>query len=78
MISKLYKRALRIVLNDQTSDFEPLLTENSIISKHHWNIQTLTKEAYKIQNNIAPPIMETILERETIPYNLWNPQEFEM
>ena len=25
-------------------------------------------KAYKIQNNIAPPTMKTILERKSIPY----------
>lgn len=33
-------------------------------------------ETYKIQNNLAPLIMETVLERKTIPQNLRNPQEF--
>ena len=32
-------------------------------------------EAYKIQNNFAPPIMETMLERKAIPYDLKNPQD---
>ena len=31
MINQLYKRALRIVLIDQTSNFETLLVENSDI-----------------------------------------------
>ena len=33
-------------------------------------------DVYKIQNNLAPPIMETMFERKTIPYNLRIPKEF--
>ena len=33
-------------------------------------------DVYKIQNKLAPLIMETMLERKTIPYNLRNLQGF--
>ena len=49
-------------LNNQTSNFETLLAESSDICSHHKNIQTLMTEAYKIQNNLAPPIIGTMLE----------------
>ena len=75
MINKLHGRAIRNVLNDQTRNFETLLAETSNICNHHRNIQTLKIEAYKIQNNLAPPKLETMLERKTIPYNLRDPQE---
>ena len=70
------KRALRIALNDQTGDFKTLLAESSNIFNHHKNIQTLMTDVYKIQNKLAPLIMETMLERKTIPYNLRNLQGF--
>ena len=38
MINKLNGRALRIVLNDQTSNFETLLIESSGVYNHHRNI----------------------------------------
>ena len=69
MIKKLHERVFRIVLYDQTSNFETLLVGSNICN-HHRNIQALMTEAYKIQNNLAPPTMQTILERKTIPYNL--------
>lgn len=34
-------------------------------------------ETYKIQNNLATPIMETMFERKTIPYSFRNTQEFQ-
>ena len=33
-------------------------------------------DVYKTQNNLAPPKMETMFERKTIPYNLRIPKEF--
>ena len=51
------------------------LVQSSDICNDQRNIPTLMTEAYKIQNNLAHPIMETMLERKTIPYNLRNPQE---
>ena len=48
MIYKLNEKALRIVLNDQASNFKTLLVESSDISNHHRDIQTLTTETHKI------------------------------
>ena len=63
MIKKLPERALIIVLNDKTSNFETLFAESRDICNHHKNIQTIKIEAYKIQNNLALPIMKTRLEK---------------
>ena len=63
MIIKLLKRALIIVLNDKTSNFETLFAESRDICNLHKKNQTLKIEAYKIQNNLALPIMETRLEK---------------
>lgn len=62
-INNLNERALRILLNDQTSNLETLLLESSDICNNHRNIQTLMTETYKMPNNISPPIMETMLEK---------------
>ena len=52
MIKKLHERTLRIVLNNQTSNFEMLLVENSNIFNHARNIQTLMMEAYQMQTTL--------------------------
>ena len=75
IIYKLHKRSLKIVLNDQTSNFKMLLVQSSDICNDQRNIPTLMTEAYEIQNNPVPLTMETMLGRKTIPYNLRNPQE---
>ena len=46
MIDKLHERALRIVLNNQTINFETLLAESSDICNHHRNIQKLMTERH--------------------------------
>ena len=72
MFNKIYERALRIVLNDNISDFEPMLRNMNDITIDHRNIQTLTIELFKIKYDLAPPIMDSMLNRRTICYNFRN------
>ena len=76
MINKIHERALRIVLNDHFSDFETMLLNMNDITIHHRNIQTLMIELFKIKYDLAPPIMDSLLNRRTICYNFRNLQEF--
>ena len=43
---KNHKRALRVILNDHTSDFDALFQNNNDTCNHHRNIQTLMVEIY--------------------------------
>ena len=76
MINKLHERSLRIVLNDYSSNFNILLENNNDISNHHRNIQALLIEVFKMKDELAPPIMESILNKRFKTYNLRNFQEF--
>ena len=78
MINKIHERALRIVLNDNISDFETMLRNMNDITIHHRNIQTLMIELFKIKYDLAPPIMDSMLNRRTICYNFRNLQEFQL
>ena len=78
MINKIHERALRIVLNDHISDFETMLRNINEITIHHRNIQTLMIELFKIKHDLAPPIMDSMLNRRTICYNFRNLQEFQL
>ena len=62
----------RIVLNDYFRDFETM----NDITIHYRNIQTLMTELSKIKYDLAPPIMDSLLNRITICYNCRNLQEF--
>ena len=76
MINKLHERSLRIILNDYSSDFNILLENNNDICNHHRNIQALLTEVFKIKNELASPIMESILNFKRFnTYNLRNFQE---
>ena len=76
MINKVHERALMVLLGDNLSDFESLLQNNKDICSHHKNIQTLMTEMFKIKNELAPPIVDSMLERRNKSYNLRNFQEF--
>ena len=76
MISKLHERSLRIILNNYSSDFNILLENNNDICNHHRNIQTLLIEVFKMENELSPPIMESILSKRFSTYNLRSFQEF--
>ena len=79
MIKKVYERALtlRIVLNDNIIDFENVLRNMNDITIHHKNIQTLMTELFKIKYDLAPLIMDSLLNKRTVCYNFRNLQEFQ-
>ena len=76
MIKRVHERALRVILGDDLSEFESLLQNNREIRSHHKNIQSLMIEIFKIKNELAPPIMDSMFERRNEPYNLRNFQKF--
>ena len=63
MINKVHKRALRVNLGDDLSDFKFLLQNNKDIWSHHKNIQSIMIEFFKTKNELAPPIMDSMFER---------------
>ena len=69
MINKLHERSLRSILNDYSSD-------NNDTCNHHRNIQALLIEVFKMKNELAPPIMESISNKRFNTYNLRNFHEF--
>ena len=76
MINRVHQRALRVILGDDLSDFESLLQNNRDVRSHHKIILSLMIEMFKIKNESAPPIMDSMFERRNEPYNLRNFQEF--
>ena len=59
-INKLHERSLRVILNDYPSKFNILLENNNDISNHHRNIQALLIKVFKMKNELALPIMESV------------------
>ena len=56
-INLLHERALRIIYNDQISSFQELLDKGNSFTVHHFNIQSLAIEMFKVVNNIAATII---------------------
>ena len=56
---------------------ETILLNMNDMTIHHGNIQTLMIELFKIKYVLAPPIMDSLLNRRTICYNFRNLQEFQ-
>ena len=77
MINKVHESALRVLLNDNESDFETLMQINNDVCNHHRNIQAHLIEIFKIKKDFAPAIMGSILKGRTNIYNVRNFQEFE-
>ena len=70
MINKLHERSLRIILNDYSREFNILLENNNDICNHHRNIQALLIEVFKMKNELAPSIMESIFNKRFDAYTL--------
>ena len=52
-INQLREKALRLAYSDYEPTFEDLLTKDGSFTNHHYNIQTLAIELYKVYNNIS-------------------------
>ena len=75
-INSIHERALRITYNDRKSSFEELLRKDNTVSIHHRNLQLLATEIFKIENNMAPEILNEISQNRTSPYDLWKTSSF--
>ena len=75
-INKLPKKSFRIILNDYSCDFDELLRNNNDIYNPHRNIPALLINVFKMKNELAPQIMESVLKWRINTYNLRNFQEF--
>lgn len=76
MISKIHKRSLSLILDDEINSFADTLGKNIDITNHQRNIQVLMTELFKIMNNSAPPIMYNMFNPRVNNFNLRNFKEF--
>ena len=59
-INKIQERALRIMYNDYSSDYQELLDKDNSITFHQRNLQHLSVEIYKTKMGLNPPFMRDI------------------
>ena len=69
-INRLHERALRFVYDDYSSSFAELLKVDNSFTIHHYNIQTLCIELYKVYNNLSQTVFSELFTKNEISYNL--------
>ena len=65
-INKLHERALRLVYDDYLSAFEELLEKDNSLTVHHYNIQTLCIEPYKVFSGQSQTIFSDLLKEKIL------------
>ena len=77
-INKIHGKALRLVYKNETfSSFDDLLKRDKSVSIHQKNLQILTTEIYKTNNDLVPKIMKDTFHFIQKPYNLRNDPELQ-
>lgn len=71
VINKTRELSLRPILNDHNSDFIERLQEIKDLANHRKNIQVLLTEAFKKIKNLAPLIMEGMVNTKSNNNNLF-------
>ena len=59
-INLLHERAPRMIYNDKISLFQELLDRDNSFTVHHFSVQSLAIEMFKVINNIAATIMDNL------------------
>ena len=65
-INRLHERALRALLNDETSIFNDMLSKSNNTTVHVKNIQKLMIEFYKYLYGLLAPIMKEVFTKRLL------------
>ena len=74
LTNKLQERALRVTYNDYDSRFSILLEMPNESTNHIKNVKVLMTEIYKFLNDLSPPIINDIFQKQENYYSLRNPR----
>ena len=69
-ISRIHKRALRVLLDDYDAPFPYLLLRSNEKTVHVQNLERLMVEIYKTLNHENPLFLSELFQRGEIRYNL--------
>ena len=68
-MAKAQEQALRFVYEDFISSYEDLLRKTGLPSLHIRRMRTMAIEAFKILNEMCPPILANLVEKRSSSYN---------
>ena len=68
-INKIHERALRIVFNDNNSNFKDLLKKSNSVSIHHRNLQHIAIEIYEALNGLFTTLMSELFKIKVRKYD---------
>ena len=74
LINKFQDQALKVKYNDYDSRFSEPLEISNESTTHIKNIKVLMTEIYKFLNDLSPPIMNGIFQKQENYYSLRNPR----
>ena len=66
----LHERVLKMIYNNQISSFQELLEEDNSFTVHHFNIQSLAIDMFKVINNIAATIIDDLFATSLLQSSL--------
>ena len=64
---------MRAVFLDKTSSYEELLVKAKLHTLNNKFLQNIAILMYKVQNDLAPKLLQGLFERQITGYNLGNP-----
>ena len=70
LVNNVHERALRIIYDDHNSSYSELLMTKNEPTIHQQNITILTKEIYKFENDLSPPLIGDMFHDRKTNYNL--------
>ena len=76
LINRIHERALRLVYNDYSSDFDSLLVMDNSVTIHHRNILALSLGIYKSVKNLNPVFMKDLFHLKQQKYLFRNQSLF--
>ena len=72
VINKIHEPLLRISHNDQKTSYQNLLETLNEVTIDQRKLQVLMAETYKIVNDVAPPILNSLFEFRSNEYDIGN------
>ena len=76
-INSIHERALRITYQDHVSTFQELLNKDNSVPIHHWNLQALATQMFKIHKGMCPDVPREIFVSKISLYNLRRKKTYE-